>query len=130
MNHLYVSAMVLIEGGKVFAAQRNYVGTLAGRWEFPGGKLEPGESAEHAVIREIAEELGIVIRVQRQLLTVAHTYPTFSLTMYVFLCTRLSGEIQCLEHAQYRWLAFDELDSLPWAEADLPVVASVRSLLR
>jgi 8-oxo-dGTP diphosphatase len=129
MKHIHVAAAVLIDQGKVFAAQRNNTGEMARKWEFPGGKLEPGETGEAAIIREINEELSVSITVDRYLMTVAHTYATFSLTMDAYLCTIQEGTIMLAEHEESRWLSAESLFSVDWAAADIPIVHQVAALL-
>ena len=92
------------------------------KWEFPGGKVEVGESREEALVREIREELSVDIEVSEFLMTVEHTYPDFYLTMHVFKCVLDQGEITLNEHVALKWLSIDELDQLDWAAADIPVV--------
>ncbi len=122
MKHIHVAAAVIIEQGRVFAAQRKDSGELALKWEFPGGKLEPGETGEKAIVREIEEELSTTISVQRHLTTVHHQYSSFSLTMDAFLCTVVDGSLEIAEHRDCRWLAAEELFSVDWAAADIPIV--------
>ena len=95
------------------------------KWEFPGGKVEFGESREEALVREIREELSVDIEVSEFLMTVEHTYPDFHLTMHVFGCVLNQGEITLNEHITLKWLSVDELDQLDWAAADVPVVKSL-----
>ena len=95
------------------------------KWEFPGGKVEIGESREEALVREISEELSVDIEVSEFLMTVEHTYPDFHLTMHVFKCVLDQGEITLNEHVALKWLSIDELDQLDWAAADIPVVKSL-----
>ena len=95
------------------------------KWEFPGGKVEFGESREEALVREIREELSVDIEVSEFLMTVEHTYPDFHLTMHVFGCVLNQGEITLNEHVALKWLSVDELDQLDWAAADVPVVKSL-----
>lgn len=129
MKHIEVAAAVIIRENTVFAAQRGEGGELARKWEFPGGKLEPGERGEEAIVREIMEELGTEVRVLKHLGSVDHQYKTFSLTLHGYLCTIIGNEPTLSEHLASRWLAKDELDSVPWAEADLPLVEAIHALL-
>ena len=129
MKHIEVAAAVFLQDDTVFAAQRKDYGPLAKRWEFPGGKLEKGESGEDAIIREIKEELGVAIQVKRLLLTIEHQYADFSLTMHGYLCEIIQGSLELREHLDSKWLAKAELYSVSWAEADLPLVRLVSSLL-
>lgn len=129
MKQIVVAAAVIIEQGKVFAAQRKNVGELAKKWEFPGGKLEMGESGEEAIVREIGEELSLQIEVLDHLMTVEHTYSTFHITMHAYRCALVSGELALSEHLDSRWLGSGELQGLDWAAADLPIVQRIASLL-
>ena len=95
------------------------------KWEFPGGKVEVGESWEEALLREIREELSVEIEVSEFLMTVEHAYPDFHLAMHVFKCVLDQGEITLNEHVALKWLSIDELDQLDWAAADVPVVKSL-----
>ena len=97
-------------------------------WEFPGGKLEPGESAREALVREIREELDVDIRVGRLLETVEYDYPEFHLTMHCFICELLSEEIVLKEHEDARWLKKEELDSVGWLPADVGVISKIFEL--
>lgn len=129
MKHIEVAAAAIINDGKVFCAQRGNKGELAGKWEFPGGKLEAGEQPEQALAREIREELGIDIAVGQHIATVEHTYQSFSITMHAFLCTIRSGTITLTEHLDSRWLANQELDQPDWAAADVPVAQALQEIL-
>lgn len=129
MKHIEVAAAVIIQDNKVFAAQRGDGGELARKWEFPGGKLEIGERGEDAIIREIFEELETEILVTRHLVSVEHKYKTFSVTLHGYLCDIVQGELVLNEHLDAKWLGKDQLDSVPWAEADLPIVRAVSALL-
>ena len=109
----------------ILATQRGY-GDLAGGWEFPGGKVEPGESAEQAIVREIHEELDAHIEVDRFLVTVEYDYPTFHLVMHCFICHLAKGGLVLREHRAAKWLTEDELDSVDWLPADILVVNAIR----
>lgn len=116
-----VVATIIIRDGKLFATQRGY-GEWKDWWEFPGGKIEPEESQEDALKREIREELATEIEVGTLLSTVEYDYPKFHLTMHCYLCTIISGELSLLEHEDARWLTTDELDSVKWLPADKDVI--------
>lgn len=120
-----VVAAVIIRDGKLFATQRGY-GEWKDWWEFPGGKIEPGESPEKALKREIREELATEIKVGHLLTTVEYDYPQFHLTMHCYLCSIVSGQLSLLEHEDARWLAKKELDSVKWLPADVEVVNLLR----
>ena len=116
-----VVAAIIIRDGKLFATQRGY-GEWKDWWEFPGGKIEPEESQEDALKREIREEWATEIEVGTLLSTVEYDYPKFHLTMHCYLCTIISGELSLLEHEDARWLTTDELDSVKWLPADKDVI--------
>jgi len=97
------------------------------KWEFPGGKMDPGETPERCLIREIHEEMGITIRVGVSLPISTHQYPAITVTLYPFICSIESGEIVLHEHSSIDWLTPNELYTLDWAEADLPVIAAYLS---
>jgi 8-oxo-dGTP diphosphatase len=129
MKHVSVAAAIFIKDGKVFSAQRKDFGEMAKRWEFPGGKLEEGESGEEAIVREIKEELDTDIKVLKYLSTVEYQYETFFLTMSGYLCEILEGNLVLSEHLASKWLSKTELYSVPWADADIPLVKAVEALL-
>ena len=120
-KHIVVVAAIIVRDGRIFATQRGY-GDWKDWWEFPGGKVEPGESPEDALKREIREELATEIEVDELLTTVEYDYPKFHLTMHCYLCTIISGDLSLLEHEDARWLAIDELDSVKWLPADKDVI--------
>ncbi len=123
---IQVVAAVIIQDGKVFATQRGY-GQWKDWWEFPGGKIEPGESHVEALEREMREELATQVRVGRLLTTVEYDYPQFHLTMHCYLCTVVEGQLLLLEHEDARWLAMTQLDSVQWLPADVAVLECLRS---
>ena len=125
MKTIRVVAAVILEGGRVFATQRGY-GPWKDFWEFPGGKIEPGETPENALVREIREELDTEIRVGEKLLQVEYDYPEFHLSMGCFICSVLSGRLTLKEHESARWLSPEELDSVAWLPADLEVISGIR----
>ena len=121
-----VVAAIIRKGDKIFATQRGY-GDFKDGWEFPGGKVEPGENPEDAIIREIKEELGADIRVTGFLTTVEHDYPGFHLSMDCFWAELKDGtEMVLREHEAAKWLALDELDTVDWLPADVKVVEAVK----
>ena len=122
-----VVAAVICDGERVFATQRGY-GEWKDWWEFPGGKMEPGETPEAALMREIREELATEIVVGPLLTTVEHDYPKFHLIMYCYLCRVGSGKLTLLEHEAARWLLRSELDSVEWLPADEPVARMVAGM--
>jgi 8-oxo-dGTP diphosphatase len=121
-KHLHVACALIERDGLVLAAQRSAAMNLPLKWEFPGGKLEPGESPETCLQRELLEELGVAAIVSRPLPRHTHSYDSFTVTLYPFVCTIVSGEISLHEHAAITWLPPEELHNLDWAEADWPVI--------
>ena len=126
MKKIEVVAAILHRDGAYFATQRGY-GEFEGMWEFPGGKIEPGESRESALKREIQEELGIDITIDNYLCTTDYDYPSFHLTMHCYLCSIVSGEIELREHKSARWLTADLLNSVEWLPADMDVIKQLKS---
>lgn len=128
MKQIEVVAAVLVRQGKFLATQRGY-GEFRGYWEFPGGKIEAGESREEALQREIWEELETDICVGEHLITVDYDYPSFHLTMHCFLCSLLSEDLVLKEHESALWLSLDELGSVTWLPADEAVVRILQDRL-
>ena len=127
MKQIEVVAAIIREGDKIFATQRGY-GEWQDWWEFPGGKIEAGETPEEALKREIREELSTEISVDEFLCTVEYNYPAFHLNMHCFLCSLLTDALHLNEHEAARWLTKDELDSVKWLPADLEVVEKIKEL--
>ena len=121
MKIIEVVAAVIYNEGAYFATQRGY-GEFEGMWEFPGGKIEAGESRESALKREIQEELGVNVAIDKFLCTTDSDYPEFHLTMHCYLCSIESGEIELREHKAARWLTVESLDSVEWLPADKEVI--------
>ena len=129
MKHIQISAAIIHDNaGRIFATQRGY-GDMKGGWEFPGGKIEPGETPETALQREIREELDTDIAIERLLKTVDWDYPAFHLTMHCYLCHVVSGALTLKEHEAARWLSVNELDSVAWLPADREIIGAVRAVL-
>lgn len=120
-KNIEVVAAIIQSGGKYFTTQRGY-GEWKDWWEFPGGKIEAGESHKDALRREIREELATDIEVGSLLTTVEYDYPKFHLTMHCYLCTVVSGNLLLLEHEDARWLSGDELDTVKWLPADRSII--------
>ncbi|MBM3425974.1 MAG: (deoxy)nucleoside triphosphate pyrophosphohydrolase [Bacteroidetes bacterium] len=127
MNLIQVSCLLLFHEGKILATQRGGTMDLSGYWEFPGGKVEVGESPENCLIREIREELSIEIHICAAFTPVMHAYPTKQIQLIPFLATWHGGSLKLTEHAQSQWLTKEDLLSLDWAPADLPIVQEVRA---
>lgn len=128
MKTIEVTAAIIIQDGKVFATQRGY-GDLKGWWEFPGGKMEPGETPQEALTREILEELDAEIEIGELLDTVEWDYPAFHLKMHCFLCTLVSESIHLNEHEDAAWLSAETLDSVKWLPADEGLIPKIASAL-
>lgn len=125
MRTVKVVAAVIREGDKIFATVRGH-GDLKGGWEFPGGKIEPGETPEEAVKREIMEELETEIRVGERIDTIEYDYPTFHLSMDCFWAEKVSGDLVLTEHTEARWLTKKELDSVSWLPADVGLIEKLK----
>ena len=122
-----VAAIIHDDEGRIFATQRGY-GDYKDWWEFPGGKMEPGETPEEALKREIREELSTEISVDNFICTVEYDYPKFHLTMHCYLCSLVTEALHLNEHEAARWLSKDQLDSVDWLPADLIVVKELSNL--
>ena len=128
IKHIEVVAAIIHDtNGRIFATQRGY-GDWRGWWEFPGGKIESGESSEEALRREICEELETRIVIERLVTTVEWDYPKFHLTMHCYWCHVKSGSLTLKEHEAARWLAKEELESVKWLPADLQILEKIRNL--
>lgn len=123
-----VAAIIHDAEGRIFATQRGY-GEFKDGWEFPGGKMEAGETHEKALRREIWEELETRIEVERLVEAVEYDYPQFHLTMHCFLCRVESGQLELKEHEAARWLAKEQLGSVDWLPADLQIIDNIRRLI-
>ena len=127
MKLLRVAAAVIRKDGRIFATQRGY-GDYKDGWEFPGGKLEPGETPEEALVREIREELDTEIQVGERITTIEYDYPEFHLSMDCFGCEIVQGGLELKEHEAAKWLTRDTLYSVDWLPADLGVVEKIDEL--
>ena len=124
-KRIEVVAAIIRKGDKIFATQRGY-GDWKDWWEFPGGKMEPGETPEQALLREIREELDTEIHIDKFLYTVDWDYPKFHLTMHCYMASLLGGSLHLVEHEAARWLSREEIHSVRWLPADeilLPLIA-------
>ena len=119
-----VVAAVIIHNQKILCVQRgeNKYDYISKKFEFPGGKMEEGETKKQTIIREIKEELNMDIIPGKELETVEHEYPDFNLTMHSFICESLNNEVFLTERIDYKWLSISELVNLDWAGADIPIV--------
>ena len=121
MKTIEVVAAIIHQGGRILATQRGY-GDYKGWWEFPGGKMEPGETQEQAICREIAEELNVQICVERKVCSVEYDYPQFHLLMHCFWCSMAGGELELKEHESAQWLERSQWESVEWLPADVLVI--------
>jgi 8-oxo-dGTP diphosphatase len=126
MKQIEVVAAIIRKEDKIFATQRGY-GEWKDWWEFPGGKIEAGETPEEALKREIQEELSTEISVDKFLCTVEYDYPAFHLTMHCYLCSLLTEALHLNEHEAAKWLTMEELDSVKWLPADMEVVEKMEA---
>lgn len=128
MKTIEVVAAIIIRDGKIFATQRGY-GEWKGWWEFPGGKIEPGECPQEALVREIREELDAEIEVGELLETVEWDYPDFHLKMHCFICSLVSESVHLNEHEAAAWLTRETLHSVKWLPADEGLVGRIRYII-
>ena len=129
MKTINVVAAIIRDGDKIFATQRGY-GDFKDGWEFPGGKIEPGETPQQTLAREIREELDTEIAVGDYLTTIEYDYPTFHLSMQCFWCTIADGTPVLKEHEAARWLEVENLDSVDWLPADLSIIGLIKAILK
>lgn len=128
MKTIKVVAAIIKDNDKIFATKRGY-GEFKGGWEFPGGKIEEGETGEQALKREILEELDTEIEVGKLIDTVEYDYSTFHLSMQCFVCSIIYGELVLKEHESAKWLTKDELYSVEWLPADIGLIPKVEKML-
>lgn len=129
MKTIEVVAALIVNDGRIFATQRGY-GEWKGFWEFPGGKVEAGETPEDALVREIREELATEISVESYVTTVEWDYPTFHLSMRCYLCSVVSGTLTLLEHDAAAWLDPAHLRTVGWLPADEEILNTIEALLQ
>ena len=124
MKKVEVVAAIVVFENKILCVQRgeNKLDYISKKYEFPGGKMEAGETKEETIKREILEELKILIDIQEEFISVTHQYPDFILTMHSFICKCDSPTLTLTEHIDFKWLNKDELSNLDWAAADIPIV--------
>lgn len=126
MKKMKVVAAIIRDGDRIFATARGY-GEFKGGWEFPGGKVEEGETPEQALAREIKEELDTEIEVGEYLDTIEYDYPTFHLSMRCYWCKVVTGELVLKEAEAARWLTKETIDDVEWLPADLTIIAKIRN---
>lgn len=124
MKQVNVAAAIIINNNRILCVQRgpNKFEYISKKFEFPGGKIEAGESPQETVVREIHEELKMEVTVEQDFLTVNHEYPDFKIQMHSFICSTLTRELELSEHISFKWLDVSELKQLDWAAADIPIV--------
>ena len=125
MKTIQVVAAIIVEEGRLFATQRGY-GDFKDYWEFPGGKIEPGETPEEALRREILEELDTHVEVGDLLTTIEYDYPQFHLKLHCFRCRIIDGQLLLKEHEDAVWIELDRLEELNWLPADLQILPLLR----
>lgn len=121
-----VAAVIKDENEKILITQRNLKKAQGGLWEFPGGKIEPNETRENAIIREIKEELDIDIEVKSYLSEKVFNYPEKDINLIALECKKINGEIRLLEHEDYKWVSKNELDNFQFAPADLFIIERIK----
>lgn len=128
MKTIEVVAAIIKQKDKIFATQRGY-GEFKGYWEFPGGKIEVGETPQQALVREIQEELDTEIEVQELVDTVEYNYPNFHLVMHCYFCIVVSGDLVLKEHEAAKWLSKNNLDNMNWLPADKELIEKLRDMI-
>ena len=135
MKQITVSAAVILRTNpqthkhEILATQRGY-GDFKGGWEFPGGKIESGETPKECIVREIREELAVEVKAEKILAVVEYDYPSFHLTMHCILCSVVSGNLELLEHEDAKWLTRETLYSVDWLPADKLILKNIEEVLR
>ena len=128
MKQIEVVAAIIFDKNKILATQRGY-GEFKDWWEFPGGKIEIGETREEALQREINEELGIDINIESFIKTIEYDYPKFHLTMHCYKCSLQNSYPKMLEHEAFQWLEKEKIDELNWLPADLEIIEKLKEML-
>lgn len=129
MKQIDVVGAVIVQDGMIMCAQRGAGGSLAGKWEFPGGKIEQGETSRQALEREISEELACIVEVGEEVVTTRHDYDFGTVVLTTYYCNLVAGVPRLTEHAAFRWVSPHDLADLDWAPADVPAVTLVQEAL-
>ncbi len=127
MQHIRVTAAVIIENGRILATQRHEHDSTGGKWEFPGGKIEPGETPEACLQRELREELDVDAEIGELFMETTHAYPSKTVELLVYHAAIRAGTIMLHAHQAYRWMRADELEQLDWLAADWQIVAKIQA---
>ena len=128
MNEVKVTCAIIIQDRKILVTQRGDRMARAGKWEFPGGKIEKNETAEECIVREIKEELNVDISISRWLKPVSHSYPDIKIKLIPCIAKIVSGKIKLNEHSNFRWITKEELNEQYWSPADIPVAQQLSEL--
>lgn len=123
-----VSCAIIVENKQVLVTQRSESMPHSLKWEFPGGKLKEGETPELCIRREIREELGLIVEVERLLRCTQHSYDAYTIKLFPFICRIREGSIKLSEHKTFRWIDLDKLEELDWLDADVEVVRMIMEL--
>ena len=129
VKDIEVSAAIIVKDNRILATERGYGRSYRHKWEFPGGKIEPGETREEALVREIREELDADIEVGRLFSVVTYTYPEYRVTMYCYICRLISDHITLEVHDSAKWLGAEDIDSVDWLPSDDEIVAGLKKSL-
>ena len=129
MKTINVVAAIIEKDGRIFATQRGY-GAYKDWWEFPGGKIEAGETPEEALVREIREELRAEIKIGELFYTVEYDYPEFHMIMQCYLCELISEDIELVEHEAASWLGREDIGSVRWLPSDIEIVERLKNILK
>jgi A/G-specific adenine glycosylase len=127
IKKIEVSAAVILRSGKTYIQQRPQKGLMGGLWEFPGGKIEKGETPEECLIREIKEELGVPIKIKEKLMTIQHSYTQFRVTLHVFNCRLTSGKIRATSCEQWKWVSPQNMSQYPFPAANVKIVDHLKN---
>jgi len=130
MKHIEVVAAAIVKDKKVFVCKRPKEKYMGGFYEFPGGKIEPNETHEEALKREILEELNTKVNVEKCLLTINHNYPIYRVTLYLYECEIIEGNLELLEHSDATWCGANEFDKLEFVPADGPIIDYLKGYLK